>query len=79
MIKKGLFGALALVGVFVGGAIYALGAVSSPNRFDAPERTQWAPNGPRSMPYIGDATDLAGGDVLGNDFRVCKNSSQNST
>jgi len=38
----------------------------SPKPYSPPERTEWTPEGPRSVPYIGDAGDLAGGDVLGN-------------
>jgi outer membrane protein assembly factor BamB len=38
----------------------------SPKPYSPPERTDWAPDGPRSLPYIGDASDPAGGDVLGN-------------
>jgi len=38
----------------------------SPKPYDPPERTDWEPEGPRTVPYIGDAGDPAGGDVLGN-------------
>jgi len=38
----------------------------SPKPYGPPERTDWAPDGPRTVPYIGDASDPAGGDVLGN-------------
>jgi outer membrane protein assembly factor BamB len=39
---------------------------SVPDQCVDPERTAWEPVGPRSVPYIGDAGDPAGGDVLGN-------------
>ena len=39
---------------------------SVPDQCVDPERTAWEPVGPRSVPYIGDAGDPSGGDVLGN-------------
>lgn len=50
-------------------AIIAVGVQKlpfTPASYSPPERTNWAPIGPRSLPYIGDASDPAGGDVLGN-------------
>jgi outer membrane protein assembly factor BamB len=53
----------------------------SPKSYSPPERTDWAPDGPRTVPYIGDASDPAGGDVLGNPagyFRTMHGDSLNS-
>ena len=53
----------------------------TPNPYSPPERTDWAPDGPRLVPYIGDASDPAGGDVLGNPagfFRTMHGDSLNS-
>ncbi len=53
----------------------------SPKPYSPPERTAWAPEGPRTVPYIGDASDPAGGDVLGNPagyFRTLHGDSLNS-
>ncbi len=50
-------------------AVIAIGILFSsctPKPYGPPERTSWTPDGPRSVPYIGDASDPAGGDVLGN-------------
>ena len=52
-----------------------------PKPYSPPERTDWAPDGPRPVPYIGDASDPAGGDVLGNPvgyFRTLHGDSLNS-
>ena len=38
----------------------------SPRNYDPPDRTSWVPEGPRIVPYIGDSSGPAGGDVLGN-------------
>ena len=55
--------------------------IPTPNPYSPPERTDWAPDGPRTVPYIGDASDPAGGDVLGNPagfFRTMHGDSLNS-
>jgi len=38
----------------------------TPASYSPPERTNWAPVGPRVLPYVGSPGDPAGGDVLGN-------------
>ncbi len=47
-------------------ALIILFSPFTPETYGPPSRTGWAPDGPRSLPYIGDASDPAGGDVLGN-------------
>lgn len=41
-------------------------AASTPFTYDAPSRTQWQPEGTRSLAYLASGSDAAGGDVLGN-------------
>lgn len=65
MIKKGLIGVALIAAVFVAGAMFVVGSVTSPKSYTPPERTDWAPDGPRALPFVGDANGLAGGDVLG--------------
>lgn len=53
----------------------------TPRSYNPPAPTGWAPDGPRSLPYIGDASDPAGTDVLGNPvgfFRTLHGDSLNS-
>ncbi|MEO0549551.1 MAG: PQQ-binding-like beta-propeller repeat protein [Pseudomonadota bacterium] len=81
MLKKGLLAFLILILAVVGTAVFVFASISSPKSFAPPDRTQWAPEGPRVLPYIGDETDLAGGDVLGNPlthFRALHAGSLNS-
>jgi len=40
--------------------------------YDPPKKTNWKPEGPRSLPYIGGADDIAGGDVIGNPLGYAK-------
>ncbi len=47
-------------------SVLFFGCIPSPTPYDPPSRTSWAPEGPRAVPYTGDASDPAGGDVLNN-------------
>ncbi len=67
------------ISVFAIIAVGILFSSCSPKPYDPPERTDWAPDGPRSLPYIGDASDPAGGDVLGNPVGYNRNIHGDST
>ncbi|MBW1938457.1 MAG: hypothetical protein JRI67_06790 [Deltaproteobacteria bacterium] len=69
------------------GAILFVGRVLDPDPgytsklYCPPDRTSWTPEGPRVLPYIGNASDPAGGDVLNNPstyFRALHSDTLNS-
>ncbi|MEO0550767.1 MAG: PQQ-binding-like beta-propeller repeat protein [Pseudomonadota bacterium] len=65
MIKKVFLLIVLLVALCIATFIYVFSTISSPRSYSPPDRTDWVPIGPRALPYIGDESDLAGGDVLG--------------
>ena len=65
MFKKILLGVGLLVIFAAATMVFVINSITSPKSYNPPERTAWAPHGPRALPYVGDETSPAGGDVLG--------------